>query len=214
MAEVLFASESQIDEYHFMNLTTKEYIVIGISSLCLGLIYIASVFLYLHIKKRKARASDGSQNAKDDYTYHQNDQVTFGAGISCGMFGGQSRSSLLNLSSTMNGSQRRTNSSVVGGGGNGLNLHHVEEMGVIKSNPLLKHYPNLAASDNSGFVSDNSNSNSEFDDDFSIEQDSNVSASTISRWPTSGCWVCNVFSSILTETNVSHRPFGTQARRY
>lgn len=200
-----------------MNLTTKEYIVIGISSLCLGLIYIASVFLYLHIKKRKARASDGSHNAKDDYTYHQNDQVTFGAGISCGMFGGQSRSSLLNLSSTINGSQRRggvANNSVVGG--NGLSLH-TEEMGVIKSNPLLKHYPSLAnaASDNSGFVSDNSNSNSEFDDDFSIEQDSNVSASTNSRWPNnSGCWVCNVFSSILTETNVSHRPFSAQAWRY
>lgn len=211
---MLFASESQIDESHFMNLTTKEYIVIGISSLCLGLIYIASVFLYLHIKKRKARASDGSQNAKDDYTYHQNDQVTFGAGISCGMFGGQSRSSLLNLSSTVNGSQRRSNNSVVGA--NGLNLH-TEEMGVIKNNPLLKHYPSLAnaASDNSGFVSDNSNSNSEFDDDFSIEQDSNVSASTNSRWPTTGCWVCNVFSSILTETNVSHSSFsGAQAWRY
>ncbi|XP_063698253.1 uncharacterized protein LOC134829185 [Culicoides brevitarsis] len=178
VAEVLFASESQIDEYHFMNLTTKEYIVIGVSSLCLGLIYIASVFLYLHIKKRKARASDGSHNAKDDYTYHQNDQVTFGAGISCGMFGGQSRSSLLNLPSTLNASQRRSNNSVVGGP-NSLNLHHAEEMGVIKSNPLLKHYPNLAASDNSGFVSDTSNSNSEFDDDFSIEQESNKQTSAV-----------------------------------
>lgn len=34
-----------------------------------------------------------------------------------------------------------------------------EEQGVIKSNPLLKHYPNL--SDNSGFISDMSNSNSD-----------------------------------------------------
>lgn len=213
---MLFASESQIDESPFMNLTTKEYIVIGISSLCLGLIYIASVFLYLHIKKRKARANDGLQDAKDDYTYHQNDQVTFGAGISCGMFGGQTRSSLItNLSSTINGSQRRTGSSIIGGGTtNGLNLH-TEEMGIIKSNPLLKHYPNLAASDNSGFVSDNSNSNSEFDDDFSIEQDSsNVSADSC-RWPTiTGCWVCNVFSSILTETNVSHSAFKSQESRY
>uniref|UniRef100_A0A336LWW9 CSON004347 protein n=1 Tax=Culicoides sonorensis TaxID=179676 RepID=A0A336LWW9_CULSO len=174
IAEVLFASESQIDESHFMNLTTKEYIVIGISSLCLGLIYIASVFLYLHIKKKKALTNDGLQDRKDDYTYHQNDQVTFGAGISCGMFGGQTRSSLLNLSS-MNGSQRRSSGNSIGG------PLHTEEIGVIKSNPLLKHYPNLAntASDNSGFVSDNSNSNSEFDDDFSIEQDSNRQTSAM-----------------------------------
>lgn len=34
-----------------------------------------------------------------------------------------------------------------------------EELGIVKNNPLLKHYPNL--NDNSGFISDMSNSNSE-----------------------------------------------------
>lgn len=183
--------------------------MIGISSLCLGLIYIASVFLYLHIKKRKSRASDGSHDAKDDYTYQQNDQVTFGAGISRSLFGGQTRSSLLSRSS-ISGSQRRASHSAIGP--SGLNLH-TEEIGIVKSNPLLKHYPNLA-SDNSGFVSDTSNSNSEFDDDFSIEQESSVSASTQRRWPATGCWVCNVFSSILTETNFGYRSSGSQAGRY
>ncbi|CAH2264332.1 uncharacterized protein LOC120633227 [Pararge aegeria] len=37
-------------------LSVTEYIAIGISSLLLGLIYVASVFLYLHIKKRRKAA--------------------------------------------------------------------------------------------------------------------------------------------------------------
>lgn len=186
-------------------LTTKEYILIATASLCLGLIYIASVFLYLHIKKRKSQNRDA--NGKDEYTYQQNDQVTFGAGISRSVFGGQSRSSI--LSRSLNGSQRGPGTAT---GPPGLNMHHTEEMGIIKSNPLLKHYPNLQmTSDNSGFVSDTSNSNSEFDDDFNITQDaSNVSG--LSSWrirtPTPvGCWVCNVFSILLTEQNTGHRTF-------
>lgn len=39
-------------------LSVTEYVAIGISSLLLGLIYVASVFLYLHIRKRKKAASD------------------------------------------------------------------------------------------------------------------------------------------------------------
>lgn len=34
-------------------LTISEYIAIGICSILLGLIYVASVFLYLHIRRRK-----------------------------------------------------------------------------------------------------------------------------------------------------------------
>lgn len=41
-------------------MTVTEYVVIGISSLLLGLIYVASVFLYLHIRKRRKAASDTS----------------------------------------------------------------------------------------------------------------------------------------------------------
>lgn len=42
-----------------------------------------------------------------------------------------------------------------------------EEIGIVKNNPLLRHYPSL--SDNSGFTSDLSNSNSECDDDRLID---------------------------------------------
>lgn len=39
-------------------LNASEYIAIGISSLLLGLIYVASVFLYLHIRKRRRVSSE------------------------------------------------------------------------------------------------------------------------------------------------------------
>lgn len=41
-------------------LTVSEYVAIGISSLLLGLIYVASVFLYLHLKKRRKAACEES----------------------------------------------------------------------------------------------------------------------------------------------------------
>lgn len=179
--------------------------MIAVASLCLGLVYIASVFLYLHIRKRKSRSGAG----KDNYAYQQNDQVTFGAGISRGVFGGQTRSSLLNRSSIGGATGGRA-------GPTGLGLH-AEDVVIVKNNPLLKHYPNLGASDNSGFVSDTSNSNSEFDDDFSIEQEGgmgNVSDGRSSNSPIS-CWVCNVFSSILlTEQDFGHGTLATTWQRH
>lgn len=45
-------------------LTVSEYVAIGISSLILGLIYVASVFLYLHMKKRRKTASEDSSSVK------------------------------------------------------------------------------------------------------------------------------------------------------
>lgn len=39
-------------------LTVTEYVAIGISSLLLGLIYVASVFLFLHVRKRRKATSD------------------------------------------------------------------------------------------------------------------------------------------------------------
>ncbi|XP_023948501.1 uncharacterized protein LOC112053338 [Bicyclus anynana] len=62
ITEVQFASNAQTSETSSASgLTVTEYIAIGISSLLLGLIYVASVFLYLHIKKRrKASAEDNT----------------------------------------------------------------------------------------------------------------------------------------------------------
>lgn len=45
-------------------LSVSEYVAIGISSVLLGLIYVASVFLYLHIKKRRKAALDESTRRK------------------------------------------------------------------------------------------------------------------------------------------------------
>lgn len=42
------------------HLSVSEYVAIGISSILLGLIYVASVFFYLHIRRRNAEPKSGS----------------------------------------------------------------------------------------------------------------------------------------------------------
>ncbi|KFB43234.1 AGAP007099-PA-like protein [Anopheles sinensis] len=180
VTEVTFSSETHVEQQS--GLSTKEYIVIAVCSLCLGLIYIASVFLYIHMKKRKNRAGsdDDASAMKNDYsTYQQNDQVTFGVGMGAAVspFGGQARASFIGRNA-LGGSQRQVGGPTVGGHrglGNNVGLH-AEEMGIVKSNPLLKHFPNL--SDNSGFISDNSNSVSEFEDDLTTDVEKQVGHST------------------------------------
>ncbi|CAG9795740.1 unnamed protein product [Diatraea saccharalis] len=59
VTEVQFASNAQTSEASSTSgLSVTEYVAIGLSSLLLGLIYVASVFLYLHIRKRKKAASN------------------------------------------------------------------------------------------------------------------------------------------------------------
>ncbi|GAB0097709.1 uncharacterized protein DMENIID0001_133750 [Sergentomyia squamirostris] len=156
VTEVSFQSESSTSS-NSEGLSTREYVVIGLCSLLLGLIYVASVFLYLHMKKRKSRSprssvSGGHTMKNNELNFPPNDQVTYGPGFhrngSSSLYGSKSYSPR----NQGNNMRNVTSGNLVG-----------EEMGVIKSNPLLKHFPNL--SDNSGFVSDQSNSNSEFDDD-------------------------------------------------
>lgn len=169
VTEVSFQSETHATAATTtVGLTTKEYIAIAICSLLLGLIYVASVFLYLHVKKRKSRNSTNASPVNT--TSMKNDQVTFGAGFSrngsvISSFGGKLRSgSMISGSSRRDSGRLQQASSTVTGNGRNANG---EEMGIIKNNPLLKHYPNL--NDNSGFVSDLSNSNSECDDDHNID---------------------------------------------
>lgn len=169
MAEVLFQPETHSSFVTSIDgLTAKEYIVIAICSLILGLIYVSSVFLYLHVKRHKSRnsnAGNGASSSPKSELNSTNDQVTFGNG------------NYSRPSQSLNGG----NGSVRGGGGasslgtNSLSNRNIllngsscGEMGVIKNNPLLKHYPNL--NDNSGFISDmsHSNSNSECDDEREI----------------------------------------------
>lgn len=61
ITEVQFALENSGDEKE--NLSTNEYAVIAITSFCLGLMYIASVFLYIYLKKKKDQPS--AANSED-----------------------------------------------------------------------------------------------------------------------------------------------------
>lgn len=134
-------------------LSAKEYILIAVCSLILGLIYVASVYLYIHFKRYKNRTSgndnedDGPQRKSE---YQQNDEVTFGNGFNRSSY---DRSSGSITGAVLPDRHKNLNRNM------SLNGLGNEEQGVIKSNPLLKHYPNLG--DNSGFISDISNSNSE-----------------------------------------------------
>lgn len=146
----------------------------------------ASVFLYLHVKKRKIRIEEAAAMASAiGQLPMKNDQVTFGAGFSrsgsLSTYGSQ-----LNAGSLMSGGSRRNSGrmlhspTVSGGVGGGVD-GNVEESnaGIVKNNPLLKHYPlglgvggGAGCGDGSGFSSsagDLSNSNSECDDDMAIE---------------------------------------------
>lgn len=158
VTEVSFQSESTSSTLPTIDgLTAKDYILIAVCSLILGLIYVASVFLYIHVKRYKMR-SNGNANGDDTIQrksdYPQNDEVTFGNGFSRSSY---DRSSGSMVGSGMVDRHKNLNRNM------SLNGLGNEEQGIIKSNPLLKHYPNL--SDNSGFISDMSNSNSECGDD-------------------------------------------------
>ena len=156
MTEVLFSAEIPTEDTG-STLTTKEYIVIAICSLCLGLIYIASVFLYIHIKKNK----QGISHENDDHTLKEyngsSQEVTFGAGISATSQSSNPNSSFPSRANTsLRGNLRGSSYRSVGAG-------PMDELNIVKKNPLLKHFPNL--SDNSGFMSDTSNSTLDFDDE-------------------------------------------------
>ncbi|XP_043644638.1 uncharacterized protein LOC122614182 isoform X1 [Drosophila teissieri] len=130
-------------------MTMREYVVIVICSLLLGLIYVASVFLYLYMKKRKRHSSRHSlDNLTNDMNYPKNDQVTYGAPFS--RVGSIYSSNSMGLG---NGNESNTRTSI-----GSLK----EDMGIVKNNPLLQHFPQLGEREhNSGFASDISNSNSE-----------------------------------------------------
>lgn len=131
----------------FDSMHTKEYIVIGVCSLILGLIYVASVFLYIHMKRKKINTKPekaktrGGDSSSAELGFSKNDQVTFGTGF-------VRNDSAYSLSNLVDQPGSRRNSSGI-----------KEEMGIVKNNPLLKHFPNL--NDHNGFASDLSNSNSE-----------------------------------------------------
>ncbi|XP_073844648.1 shavenoid [Musca autumnalis] len=149
VSEVLFQSEATTTLASTSDgMSTKEYIVIGVCSLLLGLIYVSSVFLYLHMKKRKGRDQPRMRNSLDDLAneinYPKNDQVTFGAPFT-------RSGSLYSVGSMATSNEPRSRGSL---------SSLKEEMGIVKNNPLLQHFPQLN-DHHSGFTSDISNSASE-----------------------------------------------------
>ncbi|XP_021182168.3 uncharacterized protein Sha [Helicoverpa armigera] len=65
ITEVQFAPNAQTSgSSSSAGLSVSEYVAIGISSLLLGLIYVASVFLFLHIRKRRKAMSDEDGNRR------------------------------------------------------------------------------------------------------------------------------------------------------
>lgn len=50
-------------------LTTNEYVIIAITSFCLGLMYVASVFLYIYLKKKKDQRNSGASSENGDKNF-------------------------------------------------------------------------------------------------------------------------------------------------
>lgn len=64
MQEVLFSPDISSGDTGGLSMT--EYVAIGISSVLLGFIYVASVLLYLHIRKRRKENSKPDDNNYED----------------------------------------------------------------------------------------------------------------------------------------------------
>lgn len=148
VTEVQFALGTSESEKE--NLSTNEYAVIAITSFCLGLMYIASVFLYIYLKKRKdqpsaANSDDLNKNFSREGEKRKNDEIFHGF------------PSLPNLDSSdfHNGrSSYRRNSSL----GPSVEFLDNPEPHVVKSNPLMKHF--MSFNENNGFMSDSSDADS------------------------------------------------------
>ncbi|CRK95495.1 CLUMA_CG008964, isoform A [Clunio marinus] len=129
VTEVQFASEPT--EKGKESLTTNEYAVIAIASFCLGLMYIASVFLYIYLKKRKDQPS-GRSSENLNKSFSREDESDFP----------NTRASY------------RRNASL----GPSMEFLDNPEPNVVKNNPLMKHF--MSFNENNGFVSDSSDAES------------------------------------------------------
>lgn len=144
MSEVQFSTNPHVSDTNSNSgLSVSEYVAIGISSLLLGLIYVASVFLYLHVKKRRKSAEvidkrfTKSIKRRDGKPITEHDIVR------------------------INNERLQTISNVMTS----------NDDGIIKKNPLLtmaRQYQDIK----SNFTSDSGNNNSD-SEDFSNNEDHN-----------------------------------------
>ncbi|CAG9799184.1 unnamed protein product [Chironomus riparius] len=133
ITEVQFSSESTGEKETF---SSNEYIIIAISSFCLGVMYIASVFLYIYLKKKKDRP---------DLSISESNDKNFTRGVNIDL---ESHSSNYHRNSSLSTS---------------MDFLDNPEANVIKSNPLMKHF--LGFNENCAFVNDSSDADSSNKDD-------------------------------------------------
>ncbi|XP_038210965.1 uncharacterized protein LOC119831609 [Zerene cesonia] len=147
ITEVQFTPNAQTsDSSASSGLSASEYIAIGISSLLLGLIYVASVFLYLHIRKRRKVASEESSLRRIKGLKKKDGTITVDRDIL-----------------RINNERVQTISNAMG-----------QDDGVIKNNPLLS--VGRPFSDKINFTSDSGSNLSDSEDmpDSSIRSEENV----------------------------------------
>lgn len=74
MNEILFSSDTRAESAP-NGLSISEYVAIGISSVLLGFIYVASVLLYLHIRKRR------KESKSEDHSYDDKNLASMEEGV-------------------------------------------------------------------------------------------------------------------------------------
>ncbi|CAG4947027.1 unnamed protein product [Colias eurytheme] len=147
ITEVQFTPNAQTsDSSTYSGLSASEYIAIGISSLLLGLIYVASVFLYLHIRKRRKVASEESSLRRIKGLKKRDGTITVDRDIL-----------------RINNERVQTITNAMG-----------QDDGIVKNNPLLS--VGRTFSDKMNFTSDSGSNISDSEDlpDSSIRSDENV----------------------------------------
>lgn len=63
---MVFSPDAQATGVSQNGLSVTEYIAIGICSILLGLIYVASVFLYLHLRRRRKKTDENKDAERRD----------------------------------------------------------------------------------------------------------------------------------------------------
>lgn len=158
-----FALESEASLHE--SLSSNEYTVIAVTSFCLGLMYIASVFLYIYLKKKKDQPSTATSQELNKSFSQDGEQEN--SSFCCPHF------YIINISSSDSTDFPNLRSSYRRNSSLGPSMEFIEnpEPHVVKSNPLMKHF--MGFNENGGFMSDSSDAESStfHDDNFSKNVD-------------------------------------------
>lgn len=136
------------------SLSTNEYAVIAITSFCLGLMYIASVFLYIYLKKKKEQPS-AATSVDLNKNFSREGEISVVVLSTVSLIDCSRLIANLDPNDFHNArSSYRRNSSL----GPSVEFMDNPEPHVVKSNPLMKHF--MSFNENNGFMSDSSDAES------------------------------------------------------